>query len=345
MNFSRENGRSRVHDLDEAFAEAENIEHASLPSGLAVVRRATLGVISLGFGGPLGPEAPLIEIATQMSARMASILRIAKKDAVQISVAGSLGALFGAPLALANQETSETAKVPSRIQKLRLLGPEILAGVVAFTVFSKLLPGDGFHRFHGDITTQDFGPGLTALWLVIAAFLASAVALSAQMMLPHARSLVTTHIPGGSIGAGLSSGAVLGGVAINNPIVLFSGHHEIQQLLDDKHETTLLIKIGLLKLLVLVACLAGGWFGGQIFPMAFIGVAISLSLGQLVGSTATLALAAVGFVSAVTVGVRKPVLSLLIGVLFFPAQTWLPMLLAIAVAHAITSNFALETAH
>ncbi len=345
MNFSREKRESKVHDLDEAFAEAENIEQATLPSGFSVVRRALLGVTSLGFGGPLGPEAPLIEIATQMSARLASILRIAKSEAVQISVAGSLGALFGAPLALASQDTNDSAQASSRVQRMRLLGPEILAGVVAFTVFSKLLPGDGFHRFHGVTTTQDFGPGITALWLIIAAFLASAVALVAQMALPHVRSLVTTFIPGGPIGAGLISGAVLGGIAVENPMVLFSGHHEIQQLLDEKHDTTFLIKIGLLKLFVLVVCLAAGWFGGQIFPMAFIGVAIALSFGQIVGSTATLALAAVGFVAGVTVGIRKPILALLCGLLFFPAETWLPMLLAIAVAQAITSNISHKPAH
>ena len=345
MNYSREKRESRAHDLNEAFAEAENIEKQTLPSGFSVVRRAVLGVTSLGFGGPLGPEAPLIEIATQMSARLASILRIAKSDAVQISVAGSLGALFGAPLALAGQDSSNSDDTPSRIQKIRLLGPEILAGVVAFTVFSKLLPGDGFHPYHGAQTTQDFGPGFTALWLTVAAFLATAVALVAHQGLPHVRSFVTRFIPGGPIGAGVISGAVLGGIAINNPMVLFSGHHEIQQLLDEEHDVAFLIKIGLLKLLVLTLCLGAGWFGGQIFPMAFIGVAVALSFGQIVGSPATLALAAVGFAAAVTVGVRKPLLSIIFGLLFFPAGTWLPLVLAVAIAQGLSSNFAHDAAH
>lgn len=345
MNYSREKRKSRAHDLDEAFAEAENIDHAILPSGIAVIRRAALGVTSLGFGGPLGPEAPLIEISTQMSARLASILQIAKTDAVQISVAGSLGALFGAPLALAGQDLSNTDDTSSRLQKLRLLGPEILAGVVAFTVFSKLLPGDGFHPYHGTETTQDFGPGVTALWLIIAAFLASAVALVARQGLPHLRSIVTRFIPGGHVGAGLISGAVLGGIAIKNPMVLFSGHHEIQQLLDENNDVAFLIKIALLKLLVLMLCLAAGWFGGQIFPMAFIGVAVALSVGQIVSSPATLALAAVGFAAAVTVGVRKPLLSIIFGLLFFPAGTWVPMVLAVAIAQGLSSNFAHNAAH
>lgn len=345
LNFSREMRESRVHDLEEAFDEAQKIENQALPSGMSVVKRAVLGVTSLGFGGPLGPEAPLIELATQMSARMASVLRVAKAQAVQISIAGSLGALFGAPLALANQESSELTNQTSRVEKLRLLGPEIIAGVVAFTVFSRLLPGDGFHRFHGALAIQDFGPGLTALWLIVAAFLATAVALLAQIAISPVRLFVLRYIPGGSIGSGLISGAVLGGIAISNPLVLFSGHHEIQQLLDENYDVQFLIKIGFLKLLVLVFCLAAGWFGGQIFPMAFIGVAVALSVGQIGNCAASLSLAAVGFVAAVTVGIRKPLLSLILGLLFFPAETWLPMVLAVGIAHALANGVAEKSAH
>ena len=345
LNHSREKRETRIHDLEEAFAEAENIESGKLPSGISVLRRAVLGVTSLGFGGPLGPEAPLIEIATQMSARMSSVLRVAKSEAVQISVAGSLGALFGAPLALVNQDSSGVTTETSRAKKLQLLGPEIIAGVVAFTVFSRLLPGDGFHRFHGALTTQDFGPGLTAVWLVIATLLAAGVALVAQHALTPVRSFVSRYVPGGSIGAGLLSGSILGGIAISNPLVLFSGHHEIQELLDENHDGGFLLKVAILKLVVLVICLAAGWFGGQIFPMAFIGVAISLGFGQLVGTTASLALAAVGFVAAVTVGIRKPLVSVVLGLLFFPAETWLPIVLAVGIAQALASNFSKPVAH
>jgi H+/Cl- antiporter ClcA len=65
----------------------------------------------------------------------------------------------------------------------------------------------------------------------------------------------------------------------------------------------------------------------------------------MVNSSATLALVAAGFVAATAVGIKRPVFALLIGFILFPATTWIPMLLATAVAIAIIGNRSAELTH
>lgn len=338
INQFEHNKSSQAHDLDEVFQEVENIEQNELPSASHIVRRVGLGIASLGFGGPLGPEAPLIEIASQMSARLASVLRIARFEAVQISVAGALGALFGAPLALATDEATHSEKPSPQAHRFIQLGPEIIAGVTAFIVFKKLLPGDGFHSFTGDSGPDNSLIGMNLLWVAVAALLVGCVVRAFQSALPRVRRVTVSHVPGGAITAGLLGGAVLGVGGMTNKLVLFSGHHEIQELVDEHRKWSFLLGIMLLKIVVLLACLAGGWFGGQIFPMAFIGAALSLAVGDIVGSHASLMLAGVGFVAASTVGLRKPLLSLIFGLLFFPTGTWLAMALAAGLASTLIAE-------
>ena len=332
---------TQAHDLDEVLGEVELIEEVPLPKVSQVFRRIALGITSLGFGGPLGPEAPIIEISTQLSARLSGVLKIAKSKAVNISVAGSLGALFGAPIAIASNELEvPQTNIPdqqsnSRTQRLRNLGPEIVAAVAAFLIFKKLLPGDGFAPFTSEANSSDSIFGIGILLVIVAAILATAVALLVQRALVMIRHLVVTYVPGGALVAGLVSGAVLGVGGMTNHLVLFSGHHEIQELLDNPHKRSFLIAVMLLKIVVLIACLAGGWFGGQIFPMSFIGVCIALACDSLFGYSNTLAFAGVGFVSAVTVALRKPILSIVLGFLFFPASTWLALLIGTGVALAV----------
>jgi hypothetical protein len=65
-------------------------------------------------------------------------------------------------------------------------------------------------------------------------------------------------------------------------------------------------------------------------------------VANVVDSSATLALVAAGFVAATAVGIKRPAFALLIGFILFPATTWIPMLLATAVATAVIGNKSAE---
>ena len=341
LNQLAEKSRAEVHDLTEAIADMEEVETKQAPPARLIFGRAGLGVVSLGFGGPLGPEAPLIALVAQLSSRLSHILRVTQARVVELSVAGSLGVLFGVPLVLAGIESEEKAKNRNIGQRIVARGPEILAAISSLFVITKLLPEIGIHQFTSANSTE-VGFGIDLIWVALIAVLAASLGLAIVRATPKARELVVSKIPGGAIPAGLLSGLILGASAVVTPLVLFSGHHEIQEILDSPIGIGNLLVVVALKTLVLIACLAGGWYGGQIFPLAFIGAGTALLVAELVNSSATLGLVAAGFVAASAVGIRRPALALLLGFVLFPSTTYIPMLLATVIAVAIIGKRSAE---
>jgi H+/Cl- antiporter ClcA len=341
LNQLAEKSRSEVHDLTEAIADMEEVETKQAPPARLIFGRAGLGVVSLGFGGPLGPEAPLIALVAQLSSRLSHILKVTQARVVELSVAGSLGVLFGVPLVLAGIESEEKSKNRNIGQRIVARGPEILAAISSLFVITKLLPEIGIHQFTS-ANSAEVGFGIDLIWVVLIALLAASLGLAIVRATPKARELVVSKIPGGAIPAGLLSGLILGASAVVTPLVLFSGHHEIQEILDSTIGIGNLLVVVALKTLVLIACLAGGWYGGQIFPLAFIGAGTALVVAELVNSSATLGLVAAGFVAASAVGIRRPALALLLGFVLFPATTWIPMLFATVIAVAVIGKRSAE---
>ena len=341
LNQLAEKSRSEVHDLTEAIADMEEVETKQAPPARLIFGRAGLGVVSLGFGGPLGPEAPLIALVAQLSSRLSHILRVTQARVVELSVAGSLGVLFGVPLVLAGIESEEKAKNRNIGQRIVARGPEILAAISSLFVITKLLPEIGIHQFTS-ANSAEVGFGIDLIWVALIAVLAASLGLAIVRATPKARELVVSKIPGGAIPAGLLSGLILGASAVVTPLVLFSGHHEIQEILDSPIGIGNLLVVVALKTLVLIACLAGGWYGGQIFPLAFIGAGTALLVAELVNSSATLGLVAAGFVAASAVGIRRPALALLLGFVLFPSTTYIPMLLATVIAVAVIGKRSAE---
>jgi len=319
----------------------EEVETKQAPPARLIVGRGGLGVVSLGFGGPLGPEAPLIALVAQLSSRLSHILRVTQARVVELSVAGSLGVLFGVPLVLAGIESEDKAKSRNIGQRIVARGPEILAAISSLFVITKLLPEIGIHQFTS-ANSAEVGFGIDLIWVAVIAVLAASLGFAIVRATPKARELVVSKIPGGAIPAGLLSGLILGASAVVTPLVLFSGHHEIQEILDSPIGIGNLLVVVALKTLVLIACLAGGWYGGQIFPLAFIGAGTALLVAELVNSSATLGLVAAGFVAASAVGIRRPALALLLGFVLFPSTTYIPMLLATVIAVAIIGKRSAE---
>ena len=341
LNQLAEKSRSEIHDLTEAIADMEEVETKQAPPARVIFGRAGLGIVSLGFGGPLGPEAPLIALVAQMSSRLSHILRVTQARVVELSVAGSLGVLFGVPLVLAGIESQEKAKNKNIGQRLIARGPEILAAISSLFVITKLLPEIGIHQFTS-ADSVEVGFGIDLIWVAVIALLAASLGLAIVRATPKARELVVSKIPGGAIPAGLLSGLILGVSAVFTPLVLFSGHHEIQEILDSPIGIRELLVVVALKALALVVCLAGGWYGGQIFPLAFIGAGTALFVSGIVGSSATLGLVAAGFVAASAVGIRRPALALLLGFVLFPSTTYIPMLLATVIAVVVIGKRSAE---
>jgi H+/Cl- antiporter ClcA len=321
------------HDLDDALVQLDTAletEAAPVPSVRWLVRAAVLGVVSLAAGASLGPEAPLIVLATGLGQRSARILRITRSEAAYVSVVGALSGLLGGPLGAVVMPVEHAAR-PARAT--RLIGPGLVAGVTGLLALLLVLPDGGGLRY--DLPAVDLtGRGslvAVAGWAALAALLGAVAGLGLRVGAPPLRHWAERVMPSTMLRAA-AGGLVLGGCGALAPLTLFSGEHEVEHLAAIVASSTALglLALAALKVVASLAVQVTGWFGGQIFPAAFAGMAAGLVVVAATGSAPVTVALAAGAGSATAV-VLRPLAALLVLLLFLPVAAALPLTVGVAV--------------
>jgi H+/Cl- antiporter ClcA len=347
--------RSSPHDLDDvllevdaavaadeaAVAAAGNHLDAPRPDTEAgppaphsvrwIVRSTVLGVVSLTAGASLGPEAPLLALAMGFGQRVGRLLRLSTSEAVVISAAGALSGLFGGPLGaavLSTEARGSGARAP------RLVGPGIVAGLTGFSTMLLVLPDGGGLRY---TLPEDAVGSLSALgWGTLGAVLAALAAAVLLVSVAPARGIAERLPP---VPRATSGGLVLGLCALVQPLVLFSGEHEGQDLIDGLATWTVgaLLVLVALKVVATAASMATGYFGGQIFPGSFVGMATAALVVAVLPDAPGGVLVAAGAAAGTTVLLRRPLASALIMLFFFPLTSAVPLLVGAGVGAVVVA--------
>lgn len=328
------------HDVDDALNDLDALlddeEGTAPPPRTAwLLRAAALGVVSLGFGASLGPEAPLLVMAMGFGTRIGRILRVTQAEAAYISSAGALSGLFGGPLGSVVLPV-EGAQRP----QVRMLGYGVLSSVAGLVVLFLVLPDQGGHRIGVPVGAWPEGRDLVAPlgWAVLTAVPAALLGLVLLALTGPTRRLAETRVPS-TVVRGVAGGLVLGACGAVAPLTLFSGQHQTDELLGElaEHGAWALIALALLKLVATLACLATGWFGGQIFPAIFAGLAIALALTPAFPDAPVGVVVAAGAGAATTAVLRRPLASVLLLLFYFPPELLIAMVVGSAVATLVTA--------
>ncbi len=333
--------RDAPHDLDDALVELDKLlgddEPAPAPRVEWLLRAALLGVVSLAAGASLGPEAPLLVLAMGLGQRAARMLRLTRTEAAYFSAAGALSGLFGGPLGSVILPV-EGSKSPA--EATRLLGAGIVASVAGLVAMFAVLPnGDGLRYLLPDSGVDTGWDLLVALeWAAVAAIPATFAGFALLAGTAPLRALAERFVPSTVLRA-MAGGLVLSLCGIAYPLTLFSGEHQGQDLLDTLEERTFLALLALviLKLVATLACLATGWFGGQIFPAIFAGMAAGLLVSVVFAAAPVTAVFAAGAGAAGAVVLRRPLAVTLFLLFFFPAPALLAVVTGAGVATLIVS--------
>ncbi|MEF5100965.1 ion channel protein [Escherichia coli] len=280
-------------------------------------------ILGLAGGVSLGPEHPImtvnIALAVAIGARM--LPRVNRMEWTILASAGTIGALFGTPVAAAlifSQTLNGSSEVPLWD---RLFAPLMAAAAGALTT------GLFFHP-HFSLPIAHYGQ--MQMTDILSGAIVAAIAIAAGMVavwcLPRLHAMMhQMKNPVLVLGIGGFILGILG--VIGGPVSLFKGLDEMQQMVANQaFSTSDYFLLAVIKLAALVVAAASGFRGGRIFPAVFVGVALGLMLHEhvpAVPAAITVSCAILGIVLVVT---RDGWLSLFMAVVVVPNTTLLPLL-------------------
>lgn len=280
-------------------------------------------ILGLAGGVSLGPEHPImtvnIALAVAIGARL--LPRVNRMEWTILASAGTIGALFGTPVAAAlifSQTLNGSSEVPLWD---RLFAPLMAAATGALTT------GLFFHP-HFSLPIAHYGQ--MEMTDILSGAIVAAIAIAAGMVavwcLPRLHAMMhQMKNPVLVLGIGGFILGILG--VIGGPVSLFKGLDEMQQMVANQaFSTSDYFLLAVIKLTALVVAAASGFRGGRIFPAVFVGVALGLMLHEhvpAVPAAITVSCAILGIVLVVT---RDGWLSLFMAAVVVPNTTLLPLL-------------------
>lgn len=280
-------------------------------------------IIGLAGGVSLGPEHPIMTVNIALAVAIGSRMfpRIAKLDWTILASAGTIGALFGTPVAAAlvfSQTLNSSNDVPLWD---RLFAPLMAAAAGSLTTSLFFHPHFSLPIAHyTQMHLVDIFSG------AVVAAIAIAAGMVAVWCLPRLHHLMhRLKHPVLILGVGGFILGILG--VIGGPLTLFKGLDEMQQMaFSQTLGASDYFMLAVIKLAALVVAAASGFRGGRIFPAVFVGVALGLMLHahvEAVPAAITVSCAILGLVLVVT---RDAWLSLFMAAVVVPDTTLLPLL-------------------
>lgn len=311
-----------IDDLEEG-----EVEPTTAPGAVAIA------VMSLVGGASLGPEAPLGTAGGAAGTWLARRGVGSKEEVRQLSfigISGAFGGLLstpiGGPLLAFELEHDQTHSY-----YFTNLVPGIISGAVAFAImwpivgapFQGLLaiPKGEFHSWMLLVAV-----GLGVFGGLAAMVIGKLMVVLAGVMRPMDSRPVLRAVLGG---------LVVGAIGFALPLTLFSGQTSLPPVVEDFETFGLfmLIALALLKVVTLGISLGGGFYGGPIFPMFFIGGVLGIAVHVLIPAI-PLALAVGAVMASIGAAIAlSPIsMSILVGIMM---QTGLELFGAIVLAAAI----------
>lgn len=288
---------------------SEPLKLRTIP-GLVIVT-----ALALAGGVSLGPENPIIAVNVALTVAVLGRLMpgVGPRLGMLMAGAGTIGALFGSPVAAALLFTGTLAAVRgggALWDKLFL--PLASAAAAAGTMHVLGAPPLQFSLPSAPTTMLGLLAG------VVIACVTVAIGLLGTLAFPWVHR--TFHALRRPVLIATAGGLVLGllGV-IGGPITLFKGLDQMGELFSDPdaYDPGQLVVIILVKLAALLVAASAAFRGGRVFPAAFVGAAIGLLAHALVPD----------------LPIALAVASALIGILLVVTKDgWLALFVAAAIA-------------
>lgn len=310
----------------------------------ATASTLVLTPVSLGSGAPLGPEGPIVVIASGVSMFVAKLFRLPRKmrrGMIPVGTAAGIAAIFNAPMTGVVFAMEEVLGSAGR----GVLGGTIIAAVAGAVVQRVFLGG------------RPILPAAAANWtdvrelvgfavLGILAGVLSAFAIRATLWLR--KNLRNRKVS--PVAQAVAGGALVGAVGTFIPSVFSVGYTTTSRFLHGDGDLIFSATALVGKLLAFIAATATGLLGGTFAPSLFLGAALGSTVGGAMqgwlnaGTVEPAAYALVGMGAVFGGMLRSPLASaLIVFELTGDYDLILPLMLAIALSVFISSRLAPKT--
>lgn len=298
------------------------------------------GLLSLSFGGAVGPEGPFSYLTAGVGSWFSDRIKANPESTATLTIAGLSGMLgpyfkspFGSALIMLEQPHQQESRT-----YIKLLIPSVVAAMSALCVFRilvGLLYADDYHfpGYQGGTILLQIPNGLligivVGVWLK---YVKGGMTYGIErLVLPLKNRKILRGFIGG---LGLGLGAMI------TPYALTSGEGSTANLVDSASQlgAPLVFVIALIKLLANVWCMACGYKGGNFFPILFSCVSLAMAMSLIFPFLPASIAAPCAMVAGLTVITNTPiaVVILLSGVV--PANLT-PIVAIAAIASYITSS-------
>lgn len=329
---------------------AGQIEEASRSDGphpKDIALLAAMAIISVAFGGAIGPEAGILAVVAELSILVSLAITSSKAEQKlvnEVGVAAALGGLYGSPPggALIPSDTGEgddegedAGKTKDRSEIRPLLFVAAIMGFIGFLLTASLiLGGDGMR-----VTLPAFDQSsilTTMLHSVIPAVLGGLAGLLFVSATPLIQQQL--HRLGGVVPQTLVGTALFAVIAAIWPIARFSGHHELLEMSHWAMDSAPLMVLGLalVKIAALSICIASGWKGGAIFPLLFAGAAAGAAALPIVPPELATAAFISAMAAAATIGMGKPAAAIFVVALLIAPFAAGPLMVGAIIGYGLS---------
>jgi H+/Cl- antiporter ClcA len=281
-------------------------------------------ILSLAAGASLGPEMPLLAAIVTVGGLSAVTMRLPEElvpGLVIAAVAAVFGGLFASPLlgAILLLELPGRPAAQDR-DRYTLILPALLGSAIGYLVFLATV-GEAFAAYDLPAFGQIHPPDVAwALGIGIAGGLIGLAFIRVFRLIDPLVSRIDRPVLLGAAG-----GILIGLVAIAaGSRTLFSGEHELQEVIDAHEPLGVLMLLVLGKGVALLISLMTGFRGGRIFPLFFLGGVLGLALAEVTSVPVGLSVPC-AMLSVAIPAMRLPLL-LIVVVAFFTSAAALPLL-------------------
>lgn len=294
---------------------------------------STIGsaLFPLLIGASVGPEAGLTGVIAGLCTWVGDKLKLYLKEVeelTQIGMSATLGTIFHSPMfGFVEPIESDKEVVLPKTSKIVLYFAAILSSFGVFFLLGKLFGGrTGLEELEWnkiDLLQYLYAIPLAAVGIAAGYlyFIFKKLTFSLEKKF---RKYIVLRTTAGGLLLGIS-GTFL-------PLTMFSGEHQISEVMNNAEAigALMLIVIAIVKLLLTNICIDSGLKGGHFFPVIFCGICIGCAMSLMLGIDMVFC-ASVVTTALVGHTLKKPLATVLLLIIIFPVRL-IPIMLFAAIA-------------